>query len=589
MGAPDGCPMLSSVTPCEPTGTPAGSRLRARLGPVPGPVWGLSPGPVRAPAGPFDAPGGAPYDARMLRSRLGALRVHWIALAALLLAGPAATCRALPVEYLPVRHAAYDEIETLAAEGFLDSLSMYTRPLARTDIAAALLRARRIHPGVESNLHYRRLERELARELDDLGAPPAERESPLLLDTGRREQRARVSLVGHLRGDFDEKRGAAHFRFRDESSLTARGTLQLWPAIAAYEEFGLTRIRGQRDYIDAIALHSDLETSVLRAGITARTGPVTATAGYDLVRWGPGRRGTLLLADAAGPMGLLALSGSFGGRVTATALSGVLSSVDHRYLAAHRVEALVTPRLSIGFSEAVRYRADGIDLLYATGLIPYAIVERIHLREASSDSIRGLERSNVMVSLDAVARVSRSLTLYGELLLDDIATENRDMPDRLAYQIGLRSDRPYGSHTAHVLAEYTRVRRFTYATEYDQNFVYRDRPLGFALGPDVEAVWLEVGFDLSRDWQARWSGEFANRGQGYLGEAWQTGMGPVANVGLFGVVEERREVWGGLRWMPRDQCDVSAGVGFRRVANENHVDGFTRTAWLARLALDVRY
>ncbi len=525
----------------------------------------------------------------MLPSRLGALRVHWIALAGLLLTLPAATCRALPVETLPVRHAAYDEIETLAAEGLLDSLSIYTRPLARTDVAAALLRAKRIHPGVEANLHYQRLERELARELEDLGAPPEHRESPLLLDSGRREQRARVSLVGHLRGDFDEKRAAAHFRLRDQSSLTARGSVQLWPAFAAYEEFGVTRIRGQRAYIDAIALHSDLETSVMRAGLTARSGPITATAGYDFVRWGPGRRGTLLLADAAGPMGLVALSGSFSGRVTATALSGILSRVDKRYFAAHRVEALLSPRLSIGVAEAVRYRSDGIDLLYATGLLPYAIVERIHIREASSDSIRGLERANVMVSLDAVARVSPALTLYGELLLDDLATENRDMPDRLAYQLGLRSDRPYGSHTAHLLAEYTRVRRFTYATEYDQNFIHRDRPLGFALGPDVEAVWLEVGFDLSRDWRARWSGEFVNQGEGYLGEAWQTGMGPVENVGLFGVVEERREAWGDLRWMPRDRFDVSAGVGFRRIANENHVDGFTRTAWLARLALDIRY
>ncbi|HEY6571757.1 MAG TPA: hypothetical protein VI198_00435, partial [Candidatus Eisenbacteria bacterium] len=159
----------------------------------------------------------------------------------------------------------------------------------------------------------------------------------------------------------------------------------------------------------------------------------------------------------------------------------------------------------------------------------------------------------------------------------------------LAYQLGLRSDRPYGSHTAHLAAEYTRVRRFTYATEYGQDFIHRERPLGFALGPDVETVWLEVGLDVSRDWQLRWSGEFTNQGEGYLGEAWQTPMGPVSNAGLFGVVEQRREVWGDLRWMPRDRLDVSAGAGFRRIANERHVEGFTRTAWLARLALDVRY
>lgn len=515
--------------------------------------------------------------------------VVWTLLLVGLVAGVPQAARALPVEFLPVRHPAYDEIETLAGEGFLDSVAIYTRPLARVDVAAALLRARRRHPGVEANLHYRRLERELARELTDLGASPAEPESRLLLDTGPGERRGRVSIAGHLRGDYDEKRDAAHFRLRDESALTARGTLQLRPAFAAYEEFGVTRIRSQRLFVDAIALNSDLETSVLRAGVTARSGPLSAAAGYDLFRWGPGRRGTLLLSDAAGPMTYLTFSGSFGGRVTATALSAVISRADQRYLAAHRVEALVTPRLSIGLSEAVRYRAEGIDLLYALGIFPYAIVERTHIRDASSDSIRGEERANIMVSFDAVARVSPALTLYGELLLDDVATENKDMPDRLGYQLGFRSDRPYGLHTAHVQAEYTRVRRFTYATEYNQNFIYRDRPLGFALGPDAEAVWLEVGFDLSRDWRARWSGEFANHGEGYLGEAWRPGQGAISNVGLLGVVEERREVWGDLRWMPRDRLDVSAGLGYRRVSNERHVEGDTQTAWMARLALDVRY
>ena len=146
-----------------------------------------------------------------------------------------------------------------------------------------------------------------------------------------------------------------------------------------------------------------------------------------------------------------------------------------------------------------------------------------------------------------------------------------------------------GARTAHLQAEYTRVRRFTYATYYGENFIHRDRPLGFTLGPDVETVWMEVGFDLSRDWQARWSGEFTNKGEGYLGEAWTPDMGSVSNAGLYGVVQERREFWGDVRWMPRDQFDVSVGLGYRRVLNVNHEEGATRTGWLARAALEARY
>lgn len=501
----------------------------------------------------------------------------------------AAKAGAQPAEFLPVRHAAYEEIEALAARGRLDSIAVFTRPLARVDVARALLRARRIEPEIASDLHYQRLERELARELTDLEAPPDRPETGPLADLGPREQRFRLSAAGHLRGDYDERRDAAHFRLRDESSASLRMSLQLWPAIGAFEEFGVTRIRSQRAYIDAIAAHSDLETAVLRAEITARAGALTAAVGYDDFRWGPGRRGTLLLSDAAGPMGFLYHSVVLGGRVTATAVTGQLSRAEGRYLAAHRVEAAITPRLTVGLGEGVRYRSGNVDLLYALGILPYAIVERIHIRDASTDSTRGLERANIMASMDVIWRPTRDLSFTSEILVDDFTTENREMPDRFAYQFGARSDRPFNTRAIHLLGEYTRVRNFTYTVDYGQSFIYRDRPLGFVLGPDVENLFVEAVFDVNRDWQLRWSGDFTNHGEGRLGDAWTGALGPVDNSGLSGIVEERREVFGDARWMPRDHVDLSLGVGFRRLRNADHVAGRERDAWLARLAAELRY
>jgi hypothetical protein len=494
-----------------------------------------------------------------------------------------------PAEFLPVRSAAYDEIEVLASRGLLDSLRIYTRPLVRVDVAHALLRARRLHPEVERNLNYRRLEREFARELTDLGQAPERPETGPLADFRGEDIRLRILSAAHVRGDYDEKRDAAHFRFRDETAISTRMGLQIRPAFGDYLEVGITRIRGQRNFVDPLAVRTDVELAVLHADVTARVGAVTAAAGYDYFRWGPGRRGTLLLADAAGPMGFLWLQGNAVGRLTGTAVSGILSSAEDRMFAAHRVEVAATPWLSVGLAEAVRYTRDGIDLLYGIGAIPYTLVERIHFREASTDSVRSLERSNVMASADAVVRVSPNLTLYGELLVDDFTTEDKSMPDRFAWQAGFRSDRPMGDGMIHFLAEYARVRNFTYSVYYGQNFVYRDRPLGFVHGPDVENLWVEVGYDLSRDWQARWSGDFVNKGEGRLGDAWNPSQGPITDSGLSGVVEERREVWGDLRWLPRDNVDVSAGIGYRRRENVDHVSGIRETAWLARLAAELRY
>jgi hypothetical protein len=509
---------------------------------------------------------------------------------ALVIATPALS-RAEPAELLPSFHASYEDLEALAARGSLGSFPLHTRPLARIDVARALIQARDRDQTSESDLHWQRLARELAREFQDLEVTPPFPETGPLVDAGPREQRFRLALAGHARGDYDETR-TIHWRLRDESSVAARMSLQLWPGFGAYEEFGVTRIRGQREFIDAIAEHSDLETAVLRGELTGRIGPVTAAAGYESFRWGPGRRGTLLLSDAAGPMTFLLLQGAVRGDkvgVNASALNAVVSSADHAYLAAHRIEVQIAPRWTVGLSEAVRYSSDGLDPLYAVGILPYTVIERIRIREASNDSLRSLERANVMASADLSFRATKDLTLYGELLVDDYASESADMPNRIAYQVGFRSDRPWGAHAVHFLGEYARVRNYTYSVYYGENYAYRGRPLGYPLGPDAENVYAEAAFDITRDWQLRWSGDFTNHGEGRLGLPWFPAQGGVSTAGLSGIVEERREVWGDARWMPRDVVDLSVGVGFRRVKNDANVPGADRDGWLARFAADVRY
>ena len=523
-----------------------------------------------------------PVPARLL---LAALTAGW-----LLASTGAGIASAQPAEFLPSTSALYEDLEALTARGLLASYPIHTRPLVRADLARALIEARGRDAAIESDLHYQRLARELAREFRDLDAPPTVPETGPLVDVGPREERFRIAIAGHARGDYDEER-AIHWRLRDESSLAARMSLQLWPGFGAYEEFGVTRIRGQREFIDAIAQHTDLETSVLRGELTGHVKALTAAVGYESFRWGPGRRGTLLLSDAAGPMGFLLLQGSVRGKVgvTASALNAVISAADHHYLAAHRIEIEFTPRWSLGLSEAARYSSEGFDPLYATGLLPYTVIERIRIREASNDSLRTLERANAMASADLSFRATRGLTLYGELLVDDYATENADMPNRIGYQAGFRSDRPWGAHAVHFLGEYTRVRNYTYSVYYGENYVYRGRPLGFSLGPDAENVYAEAAFDITRDWQLRWSGDFTNHGEGRLGVPWLPAQGAVSTAGLSGIVEERREVWGDARWMPRDDVDLSAGVGFRRVRNDANVPGADPTGWLARFSADVRY
>lgn len=494
-----------------------------------------------------------------------------------------------PAEFLPAGHPAYEEIEALAGRGLLDSLQIFTRPLARIDVASALLRAARVEPEVVTDLHYLRLERELARELTDLGAPPSRPESGPLVDVGPRGRRFRVQSAARVLAGYDEERDDDPFEFDDATAAGARLGLQLWPALGIYEELMVTRLRGRREYIDPLIADTDVELTVPRAEITARAGPITTGLGYDTFRWGPGRRGTLLLSEAAGPMGFLLLQGSASGAVTATAVSGILSRDENRMFAAHRIEWNPNRRVTLGVAEAVRYSSDGIDLLYGIGLIPYTIVERIHVREASTDSVAGEQRSNVMASVDLSVRPWRDLTLYGEFLLDDLTTEDETMPDRFGWQAGFRGYRALGRGGGTLRAEYTRVRNYTYSVSYDENFVHRERPTGYTLGPDVQNLWIEGIWDLSRDWAVRGSADLIDKGEGEIGEAWFPAMGPVDNSSPTGVVERVREFWGDARWIPRDNVDLSLGAGFRHVENVDHASGAGEDSWLARLRAELRY
>src|SRR5512144_1677398 len=111
-----------------------------------------------------------------------------------------------PAEFLPSFHASYEDLEALSARGVLGAFPIHTRPLARIDVARELIQARDRDPDLESDMHWQRLARELAREFQDLDVTPPFVETGPLVDTGPREQRFRVAIAGHGRGDYDAKR-----------------------------------------------------------------------------------------------------------------------------------------------------------------------------------------------------------------------------------------------------------------------------------------------------------------------------------------------------------------------------------------------
>jgi hypothetical protein len=490
---------------------------------------------------------------------------------------------AVPAEYLPTSHWAYEDLETLWTRGVLDSLSLSARPWTRVEIARALEVAKT--PAAGRDPVYRRLAREFARELAFIDAPDAPRETPPLvaIRDGESEIRLSVGVDGIARGAPPSK---TQIESGSGAFVAARG--YLWPRIFFLTEVRAERTGTDRSIGDSLVRNEDFYLNTGEAYISFAPKYLELTLGLTETRWGPGSTGTLLLSDASIPYGSVRVRLRFAGRLELQTLSGILVQSDHRQLAAHRLALHVTPNLSLGVAEAARYDASSPELLYLLNLLPYTLVERFSaLNRERTPEID--QRNNVMMSFDAVWRFRPGGRVWGEFLLDDFATESNDMPHRMAWQFGAAADGVIGSKPVGALFEYTKVFRFTYAVHYDRNFIFRDDPLGFHRGPDSEHYRLRLRADPAVAWSVALDVEWRRQGEGFLGEAWCRPGQPEpmesvcsppgetfdqwSGLHLTGVIESTLRVTPSVAWAPRDNVRLRAGLGVRSVRNAGHVEG----------------
>ena len=522
---------------------------------------------------------------RLLRRAPGVL-----ALLALVFAGGvgAADAAAAPpaagaavAEALPPDHPAWADLESLWNRGGLVGLPIFTRPLPRIDIAAALVAMRTARPDLAALGPARRLERELAWELAQLGAADgrgATETAPLWVAAeGDALVRVRsdVRAAGTTTGDTGDV--AAGTR----GGLTLRAYL---PGGAfALADVAIEKILDP-SIGDAIVKSSDWYLSSEDAYVSWRTRAFDVRAGFAKHRWGPGTSGTLLLSDAAMSYPELELSRTLGPHVRAVALVGALHQpatpesgrVGPRlWFAAHRLDLGLGSRVRVGLHEAAAYRSDGMELLYAVGVIPYTLVQRWLDRATAEGASNRPQRNNVLAGMDVTWRVGGGVRADAELLVDDFATESSAQPDRLGYQLGLSWAGVTGGAATDARAEFVKVYQYTYAVFYDADLVLDGVPLGYGSGPDVEhaEVWAER--DFSTDARAGLGLDWTRRGEGVAGDPWEptTGGSRTSGSTLSGVVERRVFPHVRFRGSWRDVAEVRVHAGVLATQNRGHVRG----------------
>jgi len=218
-------------------------------------------------------------------------------------------------------------------------------------------------------------------------------------------------------------------------------------------------------------------------------------------------------------------------------------------------------------------------------VLPYALVQNLLVQD-EPDSGR-VHRNNVEAAFDLTWRFTPGHRAYGEMLIDDLKTDNSPIVPKYAFQLGYEGAGTAAGRPASWGIEYTRLTRFVYTSFFGRRFVAQDRPLGFPTGPDARRIRLRGRWDPGDDWQAFAVAVSTEQGESGLDVPYIPGTMNVKPARFLGVVETTRGLELGLRWWPAAGIDVSASAGYEWVSDAGHVDGARRSGPLGTVQLRI--
>jgi len=506
-------------------------------------------------------------------------RCPWL-VAAFLALGVAAAPRPLhaaPDGYIPVRDPLMEELRIL---DLLDPDSiatrirlphLHTQPVQWIELQGSSPPVFDVlGPGIVSLVH---VERALARNAGpDFVLHPYFHSTPFTFRAEVDHDLAELSLGIEGMGAMT----------RDDRSFSsgsgARGRFALsFDHWLAYSDILVGQVDSARTFADPIVLNTDLiatteDTWLAYTGAGAKWG---VQFGRSRWHWGPGDEASLTLSRTSAAFTALMVRARLAAiRADGFILNGTLDAAKGEQLAAHRLEWQPQSRLRIGITETARYHATGWLPLYAVGIIPYVIVQRLETQD-NPDSL-GAVRNNVMFAMDAAWRVTTGTRVYGEVLIDDLHARTAEVPNKYAWQIGWEGVGMIGETRLSWGGEWTRLTRYVYTSFFGESYEAQGVPLGFPTGPDARRVTLRGAMDLGRDWQLRARVASTDKGENTIDQPFTPGSSSTDAASFQGVVERTRSGELGMRWWPASGVDVTVWGGYTWVDDAGHVPGANR-------------
>lgn len=170
-------------------------------------------------------------------------------------------------------------------------------------------------------------------------------------------------------------------------------------------------------------------------------------------------------------------------------------TVPKKYMAAHYLSFRVSDKLTLGLFETVIFDRPGhqFELQYLNPIILYRTVE---------GSIGSPD--NVMIGLSGRLDIKKSMSVYGQFILDDIIFReifNGHMDwwgNKFGYQLGMKYYNTFGMKHLDTQIEWNQVRPYTYS-HYNENGNYSHfkQALAHPLGANFNEVILSARYQIS--------------------------------------------------------------------------------------------
>jgi hypothetical protein len=236
----------------------------------------------------------------------------------------------------------------------------------------------------------------------------------------------------------------------------------------------------------------------------------------------------------------------------------ILETAQPRYLSVHRLGFNLKGFLMVGFTEAI-VSADSLEPLYLNVFLPFYLSQWGKNRD-----------DNVLWSIDLQLHLFNSI-LYGELLIDDYMYEDDPYPDKLAYQVGVKS---LLLNSLIFKINYTAVDKWVYTQRLPHNVYERDdRCLGFPLGNDVDELTCGLKYVNCFGLFPRLSFAYTRKGEGSIFLPFEEEGGTTNPPFPSGVVDKSLVVKAGADYNLMRNFNFTFEVGKSYRYNADHIAG----------------